>query len=220
LLITTIQRVNVKDDLLEILDLLQNALDLLYKRGFSMDDMSIFTLAQALNGSRRFRESLRVLDYIPKERWSLPIFKVGLRTMLFTCPSQQDEAKKLLTLHDTRSASDENEKSSLWLYYETLLRESRWANCIARYENAKGLSIRNHRHDLDNSMIEVCLTYEEFEFAWQVYENMSHVNSLTILAIITICRRAFAASRLLSAEQDRVDQVQFEFAVLYGIFKN
>ncbi|KAI8377824.1 uncharacterized protein BYT42DRAFT_645387 [Radiomyces spectabilis] len=116
--------------------------------------------------------------------------------------------------------SDED-KFNLWMYYQALLSETDWQQQKESYESARQDQERKARHDtpanlvdwarrrlsiqnvdeesgqaakidIDNTMIYISLRNSQYEYGWQVYENMKDaVNKFTPRVTMHLCWTAY-----------------------------
>jgi len=105
----------------------------------------------------------------------------------------------------------EAEKHVLWFYLTSLLKEAKWSECAERYEEARvNAEDQTHAAYLDDAIIQVSLTYHQYDYGWKVYEAMKALNEHSPAIAMTLCWKAFFAKdkngdRLLSKEQVRVE---------------
>jgi hypothetical protein len=119
---------------------------------------------------------------------------------------------------------DEAQSSVLWLFFTTLVREAKWSDCVDRYEQAKlnvvppallPNTVKNQEQFvaqahtfLDNAMLEVSLIYEEYEYAWGVYEQMKNGGDRhTVVVLMTIIWKAFFSVHKRSKSQSPMSSV-------------
>ncbi len=64
---------------------------------------------------------------------------------------------------------------------------------MEQYEVAK-LNASDHHHTyLDDAMLELCLTYEEYEFGWEIFERIKddEIEKYSLGLAMTVCWKAF-----------------------------
>lgn len=83
------------------------------------------------------------------------------------------------------------DRQILWLHLMGLHKEAKWTECAARYEEARANSDEQSMAFLDDAIIQVSIMYRQYDYGWQVYENMRVYADNTPAVIVTLCWKAF-----------------------------
>jgi hypothetical protein len=101
------------------------------------------------------------------------------------------------------------------MYFHSLAKEARWADCIAMYQHAR-INASDHEHTfLDNAALELALTcvlfarvisrYQQFEHGWGIYEKMKELDRFTLAIAMTLCWKSFNHAEMSASNPARIE---------------
>lgn len=184
--------------------------------GVRLENETYRVLAEKFSSRNEPTRALKVLRAYGQENWTTSEYKLAIAMCLQTRPrsitlaerylrsygqsqievssrpAESSASSKYLTPLHTATVS-EAEKQALWLYYQGQVKSVRWTDCLITYEGTRAQHNESPAIllDLDNAMMEVCLTYQQYEYGWKIYESMTHVNRNSPPIVVSICRHAF-----------------------------
>jgi len=168
-------------------------------------------LATALSNNHDYNYSLHVLNDMGRQHWDKKVYQVALDLCIKMKPQKLAYAESLLEDYGKPYIVSKNENSLVPIiistplmigttkydikemrdYYKELLRVFKWKNALDNFETAKNaIYTKKEMLQLKNAMLELCVTYKEFQHGWSIFQGMTECNKNTAQVAITLCREA------------------------------
>jgi len=168
-------------------------------------------LASALSNNQDYNYSLHVLDDMGRQHWDKKVYQIALDLCIKMKPQKLAYAESLLEDYGKPYIVSKNENSLVPIiistplmigvtkqeikemrnYYKELLRVFKWKNALDNFETAKNaIYTKKEMLQLKNAMLELCVTYKEFQHGWSIFQGMTECNKNTAQVAITLCREA------------------------------
>jgi len=89
------------------------------------------------------------------------------------------------------NGTTEQDIKAMRYYYKELLRKYKWKIALDDFETSKNaIYTKKEMLQLKNAMLELCVTYKEFQHGWSIFQGMTECNKITAQVAITLCREA------------------------------
>lgn len=168
-------------------------------------------LSSALTKNADYNYALHVLNDMGRQHWDKKTYQNALDLCIKMKPQKLEYAESLLNDYGKPYIVAKNENSlvpiiistplmigtteqeikSMRNYYKELLRQFKWKNALEDFETAKhAIYTKKEMLQLKNAMLELCVTYKEFQHGWSIFQGMTDCNKITAQVAITLCREA------------------------------
>lgn len=168
-------------------------------------------LATCLAKNEDFNYALHVLNDMGRQHWDKKTYQIALDLCIKTKPQKLEYAESLLNDYGKPYIVAKNENSlvpiiistplmigtteqeikAMRSYYKELLRKFKWKIALDDFETAKNaIYTKKEMLQLRNAMLELCVTYKEFQHGWSIFQGMTECDKITAQVAITLCREA------------------------------
>lgn len=195
----------------------------------SKDSDTLSRLADTLKNKGDLDHALSLLE-LQKSK-SFKDYRIILECYLIKRPQWTKEADELITL--ARNEVLEEEMKHLQLIYEVYTDEEQFISHFEKYQESKRLfmsqawfklPLQSHKKviDLTNIILQICISKEQYDIAWDIYESISKqiVDSTCIKTMIKIASNGFYSSLLLKKGKHPIgeeEELKWEGRCWYGI---
>lgn len=157
-----------------------------------LDPEAYLVLAERLDANDEAERALKVLESMGKELWDFDIYKFAIHVCLHTRPQNIEYVRGLIKEFGERNPATDEQVNLLWMFFHSQAKEAKWTECVLRYEETRSKTTNTRsKMELDNAMMELCLTYDAYEYGWGIYEKMTEMSKHSCVVAMRLCRLAF-----------------------------